>query len=33
MAQLIADRWDVDFVLYEQFKVEELSQHESYDNW
>ncbi len=28
MAQVIADRRDVDFVLHEQLKVEELAQHE-----
>jgi len=27
MAQVIADRRDIDFVLYEQFDVEELTQH------
>ena len=30
MAQSIADRRDVDFVLHEQFKVGELSKHEKY---
>jgi alkylation response protein AidB-like acyl-CoA dehydrogenase len=30
MAQLIADRRDVDFVLHEQLKVEELAQHERF---
>lgn len=30
MAQVIADRKDVDFVLHEQFKAEELSRHELY---
>ncbi|MDJ0668140.1 MAG: acyl-CoA dehydrogenase [Desulfobacterales bacterium] len=30
MAQLIADRHDVDFVLHEQFKVEDLCQHTRY---
>ncbi len=30
MAQLIADRRDVDFVLHEQFHVEDLSKHEKY---
>ena len=30
MAQLIANRKDVDFVLHEQFMVEELSQHEKF---
>ena len=30
MAQLIADRRDVDFVLHEQLKVEELARHERF---
>jgi hypothetical protein len=30
MAQLIDDRRDIDFVLHEQLKVEELSQHERF---
>lgn len=30
MAQVIADRRDVDFVLHEQFKVSELSKHEKF---
>jgi hypothetical protein len=30
MAQLIADRRDVDFVLYEQMKVEHFSKHERF---
>jgi len=30
MAQLIADRKDVDFVLHEQFKIGELSKHEKF---
>jgi len=30
MAQVIADRRDIDFVLYEQLKVEELIRHERY---
>jgi alkylation response protein AidB-like acyl-CoA dehydrogenase len=30
MAQLITDRRDIDFVLYEQFNVEELTKHEKY---
>ena len=30
MAQVIADRRDVDFVLHEQLKVETLSEHEKY---
>jgi len=30
MAQLIADRRDVDFVLHEQFKIQELTQHEKF---
>ncbi len=33
MAQLIADRRDVDFVLYEQFQVDELSKHEIYEEF
>ncbi len=33
MAQQIADRRDVDFVLHEQFKVEELSKHEKYEEF
>ncbi len=30
MAQLITDRRDIDFALYEQFNVEELTQHEKF---
>ena len=30
MAQVIADRRDLDFVLYEQMKIEELLSHEKY---
>ena len=30
MAQLIADRQDIDFVLYEQFNVEQLTTHATY---
>ncbi|MGD9044134.1 MAG: acyl-CoA dehydrogenase [Desulfobacterales bacterium] len=30
MAQLVADRRDIEFVLHEQLKLEELSKHESY---
>jgi hypothetical protein len=30
MAQLVADRRDVDFVLHEQLKVADLSKHETY---
>ena len=30
MAQMIADRRDVDFVLYEQFNAEDLCQSEVY---
>ena len=30
MAQILADRRDIDFVLFEQFKVEELAKHERY---
>ncbi|MFZ5570546.1 MAG: acyl-CoA dehydrogenase [Thermodesulfobacteriota bacterium] len=33
MAQLIADRRDVDFVLYEQFQVDELSKNEVYEEF
>jgi hypothetical protein len=32
MAQVIADRRDVDFVLFEQLGVEQLSQHEKYED-
>jgi len=30
MAQIIADRRDIDFVLYEQFNAVELTAHEKY---
>lgn len=30
MAQVIADRRDVDFVLFEQLAVEQLSQHDRF---
>lgn len=30
MAQILADRRDIDFVLFEQFKVEELCKHEAF---
>jgi len=30
MAQIITDRRDIDFVLYEQFNAEELTQHEKF---
>ena len=30
MTQVITDRRDIDFVLYEQFNVEELTQHEKF---
>lgn len=30
MAQVIADRRDVDFVLHEQFEVEKLSKYEQF---
>jgi len=30
VAQVISDRRDIDFVLYEQFNVEELTQHEKF---
>jgi len=33
MAQVIADRRDVDFVLHEQFNVEELSKNEKYEEF
>jgi len=33
MAQLIADRKDVDFVLHDQFNVSELSKHEKYADY
>jgi alkylation response protein AidB-like acyl-CoA dehydrogenase len=33
MAQVIADRRDVDFVLHEQFQVEDLSKHEIYTDF
>jgi alkylation response protein AidB-like acyl-CoA dehydrogenase len=33
MAQQIADRRDVDFVLYEQLRVEELSKHDLYSDF
>ena len=33
MAQLIADRKDVDFVLYDQLHVEELNKHEKYSDF
>ncbi|HMA85760.1 MAG TPA: acyl-CoA dehydrogenase [Desulfosalsimonadaceae bacterium] len=32
MAQQIADRRDIDFVLYEQFEIENLTQHERYSD-
>ena len=31
MAQMIADRRDIDFVLYEQMGAEDLIQHERYN--
>ena len=30
MAQILADRRDIDFVLYEQLKVEELAKHKPF---
>jgi len=33
MAQLIADRRDVDFVLHEQFEVEKLAEHEAFEEF
>jgi alkylation response protein AidB-like acyl-CoA dehydrogenase len=33
MAQIIADRGDIDFVLYEQFHVEEFTRHPQYDSF
>ena len=30
MAQMIADRRDIDFVLYEQFNAEELTEYEKF---
>jgi alkylation response protein AidB-like acyl-CoA dehydrogenase len=33
MAQLIADRRDIDFVLYEQMNAEEFTQHEKYSEF
>jgi len=33
MAQLIADRSDIDFVLYEQFDVEELTRQEKFKSF
>jgi alkylation response protein AidB-like acyl-CoA dehydrogenase len=33
MAQLIADRQDIDFVLYEQIKAEEFTKHEKYNEF
>ena len=30
MAQVIADRRDIDFVLYEQFNAEELTKHDKF---
>ncbi|MGD8714793.1 MAG: acyl-CoA dehydrogenase N-terminal domain-containing protein, partial [Desulfobacterales bacterium] len=33
MAQVIADRRDLDFVLYEQLKAEELTQFERYKDF
>ena len=33
MAQIIADRRDVDFVLHEQLQVENLSKHEKFSEF
>ena len=33
MAQLVADRRDIDFVLYEQFDLEAMTQHERYSDF
>ena len=33
MAQILADRRDIDFVLYEQLKVEELARHERFSEF
>ena len=33
MAQILADRRDIDFVLHEQFKVEQLAKHERYSDF
>ena len=33
MAQLIADRRDIDFVLHEQFEVGNLSEHERFEEF
>ena len=33
MAQVIADRRDLDFVLFEQLKVDELTQHEKFKDF
>ena len=33
MAQLIADRRDIDFVLFEQFQIEDLFAHELAHQW
>ena len=33
MAQQVADRRDVDFVLHEQLKVETLSEHEQFEEF
>ena len=33
MAQILADRRDIDFVLFEQFKVEELAKHERFEDF
>lgn len=33
MAQIIADRADIDFVLYEQFRVDDLTRHPRYERF
>ena len=33
MAQIIAERGDIDFVLYEQFQADELTRHPRYNSF
>ena len=33
MAQILADRRDIDFILYEQLKVDELAKHERFSEF
>lgn len=33
MAQVLTDRRDIDFVLYEQFDVEEFTRHEKFQDY